>query len=114
MHIDIHAKNLELNAPLRTFIEEKVGDLEHLAGEVGPVQARMEVSIPSNHHQSGSIYYAELNLTVGGQLLRAEASNYDLHAAIVDVKDEMKVQLKKFKEKIEDQQRQPPVEEVVE
>lgn len=99
MHTDIHAKNLELNAPLRTFIEEKVSDLEHLVGQAGPVTARMEVGVPSHHHQSGPIYYAELNLTVGGHLLRAESSNHDLHAAIVDVKDEMKVQLKKFKEK---------------
>ena len=107
MQIDIHAQGLELNAPLRAFIEEKMGDLEHLAGDIGVVHARIEVGIPSQHHQSGSIYYAELNLNVGGQLLRAESTNYDLHSAIVDVKDEMKVQIKKFKEKLQEKERQP-------
>lgn len=99
MNIDIHVKNLELNQPLRAFIEEKVGDLEHLAGQIGPMHARMEVGIPSTHHQSGPIYYAELNIDVAGTVLRAESTNYDLHAAIVDIKDAMKVQLKKYKEK---------------
>jgi ribosomal subunit interface protein len=107
MNIDIHAKNLELNAPLKTFIDEKMADLERLAGEVGEVHAKVEVGIPSNHHQSGPIFYAEINLNIGGHTLRAESTNYDLHSAIVDAKDEMKVQLKKFKERAEDQQRQP-------
>ncbi len=107
MNIDIHAKNIELNAPLRAFIEEKVADLEHLIGEMGEASARVEVSIPSNHHQSGAIYYAEINISIPGQLLRTESNNYDLHAAIVDAKDAMKVQIKKVKEKHSDAQRKP-------
>ena len=107
MQIDIHAKNIDLNQPLRTFIEEKMSDLEHLMGGVGATQARIEVGVPSHHHQSGPIYYCEINLTVGGHLLRGQAENYDLHSAIVDVKDEMKVQIKKFKEKLQDKDRQP-------
>jgi ribosomal subunit interface protein len=107
MNINIHAKNLELNAPLRAFIEEKMADIEHLIGDSGPAQAQIEVGIPSHHHNTGSIYYAEVNLTIGGKLLRAEATNFDLHSAIVDVKDDLKVQIKKFKEKLTEAQRQP-------
>ena len=110
MNINIHAKNLELNAPLRAFIEEKMADIEHLLGEAGPAQIHVEVGIPSQHHNSGSIYYAEANLTIGGQLLRAEATNYDLHSAVVDVKDELKVLIKKFKDKLTEAQRQPSAE----
>jgi len=111
MNIDIHAQNLELNAPLRAFIEEKMGDLTHVLGDVGAASIRVEVGIPSNHHQSGPIYYAEANLNIGGNLLRAEAKNFDLHSAIVDVKDEMKIRIKKFKEKLQEKQRQPVPEE---
>lgn len=107
MQIDIHPQNVELNVPLRAFIEEKMGDLEHLLGDAGQVLTRVEVGIPSNHHQSGQIYYCEVNVKIGGQLLRGQAENYDLHSAIVDVKDEMKVQIKRFKEKLQDKSRQP-------
>ncbi len=106
MNIDIHAKNVELNAPLRSFIEEKMSDIDHVLGDVGSVQAHIEVGIPSQHHHSGPIFYAEANLTIsGGHLMRAEATNYDLHAAIVDVKDQLKVLAKKFKEKSSDAHR---------
>jgi putative sigma-54 modulation protein len=107
MQTDIHAKNLELNGPLKTFIEEKMADLERHIGEAGETHAHVEVGIPSNHHQSGPIYYAEINLTIAGQLIRAEATNYDLHSAIVAAKDDMKVQIKKFKEKLQDKSREP-------
>jgi ribosomal subunit interface protein len=108
MQIDIHAKTLELNAPLRTFIEEKTADLEHLLGTMGEAHIKWEVGLTSKHHQSGPIYYAEANISLtGGPLLRAESTNYDLHAAIVDVKDELKVQIKKFKERLTDVARQP-------
>jgi len=107
MNIDIHSQNLELNAPLRTFIEEKMGDVEHLVGEAGPASIRVEVGIPSNHHQSGPIYYAEANLTIGGHLLRAESTNYDLHSAIVDIKYDLKIQIGKFKDKLHEKERQP-------
>jgi len=111
MQTDIHITGLELNAPLKAFIEDKLGDLERLVGEAGPIQAHVEVGIPSNHHQSGAIYYSEINLIIGGQLLRAEAKNYDLHSAIVDAKDDLKVQIKKFKEKLQARERQPVPEE---
>jgi ribosomal subunit interface protein len=102
MHTDIFAKNVELNAPLREFVEEKMADLERLLGQSGPALARVEIGISSNHHTSGSIYYAEVNIDLSGHVIRAQSTNYDLHAAIVDVKNELKVQIKKFKEKEEE------------
>ncbi len=108
MNINIHAKNMELNAPLRTFIEEKIGDLAHLLGDqAGTALARVEVGLPSQHHQSGAVYRAEVNLDLNGQVLRAEATNFDLHSAIVDVKDELKVKISKFKERLTDAARHP-------
>lgn len=107
MNIDIHAQNIELNAPLREFIEEKMADIEHILSGLGEVAVRVEVGIPSQHHHSGPIFYAEANVTTPGQLFRAEASHHDLHAAIVEVKDELKNQVSRFKDKMREEQRQP-------
>ena len=112
MQIDIHAKGLELNAPLRTFIEEKTADLEHVLGDQPEARIKWEVGLPSQHHNSGPIFYAEANVSFpGGPLLRAEAANHDMHSAIVDVKDELKIQIKKFKERLTEGERQPIPEE---
>jgi len=106
MKIDISTKNITLDEPLRVFIEDKIGGLEHLIGNSNG-QAKVEIGMPSKHHRSGMVFSAEVNLSLGGKLLRATCNHEDLRNAIVDVKDELQVQIKKFKEKRTDLSRQP-------
>jgi len=98
MGIDIFSKNIELNDPLRVFIEEKIGTLmKYLKGD--GIGIRVEVSRPSKHHRSGDVFYAEANIKMGGKLIRATAENRDLHTAVTEVRDELQIQLKKLKDK---------------
>ena len=106
MKIDISTKNITLDEPLRIFIEEKIGGLDHLIGN-DKTQAKVEIGKPSEHHRSGPIFMAEANLMMGGVLLRATCEHEDLRNAIVDVKDELQAQIRKFKEKRTDLSRQP-------
>lgn len=99
MTITISTKNISLDESLRIFIEEKIGGLDHLIGN-SDGQAKVEIGKPSMHHRSGDIFSAEVNLSLGGKLLRATCSHEDLRNAIVDVKDELQIQIKKFKEKM--------------
>jgi len=98
MEINISYKNIKPDEPLRVFAEDKIGGLEKFIG-TGPVEARVEIGLPSKHHRSGPIYYAEVNLKIGGKLLRATCQHEDLRNAIVDIKNELQRQIKKFKEK---------------
>ncbi len=100
MNIQITTKNLDLTPAFKTFIEEKIGGLDRYLKKHKTIEAHVEVSKPSRHHRSGPIYYAEVNLTIDGQLIRAEAKNYEMRAAITDVKDELKVLIGKFKDKV--------------
>lgn len=106
MTIIISTKNISLDEPLRIFIEDKIGGLDHLIGN-SDGQAKVEIGIPSLRHRSGDVFSAEVNLSLGGKLLRATCSHEDLRNAITDVKDELQVQIKKFKEKKTDLSRQP-------
>ncbi len=106
MRIAITTKNIALDNPLRVFVEDKIGDLERLVrGNV--VEAHVEIGKPSEHHRKGSVFYAEVNLKVGGTVLRAQAQREDLRIAIVEAKDELQLQIKKFKERRKDLARQP-------
>ena len=98
MKLDISTKNIRLDNPIRVFIHSKMEDLEHLLGTAAFL-ANVEVGKQSQHHKTGPIFYAEANVHVGGKLLRAQAEHVDLRAAIVDVKEGLKIQIKKFKEK---------------
>ncbi|MBX4189986.1 ribosome-associated translation inhibitor RaiA [Candidatus Parcubacteria bacterium] len=105
MTIDISTKNITLDNPLRVFVEEKIGALEKMISS--PAEARVEIGKPSRHHRSGPIFYAEVNLRVDGKLLRGESSHDDLRTAIDQARDELKIQLKKLKEKKKDLARMP-------
>lgn len=101
MNIIISYKNIAPDAAFETFIREKIGGLGKFLGK-GSIEARIEIGLPSKHHRSGRIFYAEANLRMGSNLLRATCQHEDLRNAIVDVKDELQVQIKKFKEKKSD------------
>ena len=106
MKIDIATKNIDLDQPLRVWIEDKIGGLEQIAQELGELHVRVEIGKPSQHHHKGPVFYAEANFHIGTHTLRAEATHEDLRAAIIDVKEELHLQIKKFKEKIEDKERE--------
>ncbi len=105
MKINISTKNITLDLALDEFVREKIGGLDHLIGN-NDGQAKVEIGMPSKHHRSGMIFSAEVNLSLGGKLLRATCSHEDLRNAITDVKDELQAQIKKFKEKRADLARQ--------
>ncbi len=106
MKIEISTKNITLDSALDEFVREKIGGLDHLIGN-SDGQARVEIGKPSMHHRSGEVFSAEVNLSLGSKLLRATCTHEDLRNAITDVKDELQVQIKKFKEKRTDLARQP-------
>lgn len=106
MKIDIVTKNISLDEPLQVFIEDKIGGLDKLIGN-DKSEARVEIGKPSRHHRSGRVFRAEANIRMGGILLRASCEHENLRNAIVDVKDELQEQIRKFKEKRTDLARQP-------
>jgi len=112
MKIILHGVNMELTPAIKSFAEEKIGALERFFKDNGTdaVEVRVELGKPSLHHKSGQVYYAEVNFKMGSKLLRASAEHYDLYAAIDKVRDEIEVQVKKFKEKINETGRRQSIE----
>ncbi len=104
MRIDISTKNMTLDEPLRIFIEEKIGGLDRLIGN-DKGQAKVEIGKPSEHHRTGFIYYAEINLKVGSKLFRGVAEHADLHTAVDFARNEIEEQIKKDRTKIRDSHR---------
>lgn len=98
----IHATNMELTPAIQAFIEEKMG----LVGKLLPAkdnalaQARVEVGRPSRHHHTGAVHRAEVNLKIGGRLLRADAQHEDLYVAVNLTREEIERQIRKAKTKI--------------
>ena len=104
MNLNIKATNLELTSAIRQYIETKVSGLSRFLEKwekLGKVNAKFELARTTNHHSKGEVFYAELNLNLGKKMLRAEHSADDAYKAIDKVKDVMKEEIIKFKEKSE-------------
>ncbi|MDO8495078.1 MAG: ribosome-associated translation inhibitor RaiA [bacterium] len=100
MKIILQAKNIDLTPSIKEFVDEKVGMISKLLNDKDEelAEARVEVGKPSRHHQSGFVFYAEINLKIGKQLLRATEEHLDLHTAIDAARDKIEMQLRKVKE----------------
>lgn len=97
----IKTTNIDLTPALSEFINEKIGSLNKYLKDFNSdlIQARVEVGKPSKHHKSGLVYYAEVNLSLPGKLLRAEARHIDLRYAINEAKEELIKQIERYKNK---------------
>lgn len=97
---ELHATNVDMTEAMNTYATEKVMSLERVAQRFEPCDATIEMGKTSEHHNKGDVFFAEINLSIPGNLLRARAVTDDLYAAIDQAKDDIKRQLVDVKDKI--------------
>lgn len=109
MKITIKATNLKLTSSLKNYIEEKINDLEKFipqteekdffSGKGKPsFEAWVEVGKTTVHHHKGKVFRAECQIRLPGKSLRAESIKEDLHLAVDEVKDELQIEIKKYRQ----------------
>ena len=100
MKINEKGTNLSITPEIRDYLYKK---LEHLKkfiqGAEANALAEVELGKISNHHKSGDIFRAEINLHLAGENWRAVSEQSDLLAAIDIAKDEMVRELQSGKDK---------------
>lgn len=106
MKIIIKTKDIELTEAIEYFINDKIGSLskfikilqEEKTEKGKPLgQFFVEVEKETRHHKKGPYFRAEAQVSLPGRILRAEAKGEDLKMAIIEVKDEMQQEIKKYK-----------------
>jgi len=102
MQIIIKGTKIKLTKTLKDFVEEKTRDLEKFfefkIKQNFEVKAFVEIGKTSKRHRKGDIFFAECQIFLPGKGVRAAAEREDLKLAICEVKDELQVQLKKYRE----------------
>lgn len=104
MNISISYKNIESTEALEKHVREKIGSLEKFIKNEA-AYAQVEIGKPSDHHNKGEVFYAEVNLELGGHLLRAESRHEDLYAAVNDARDKLEREFKDLKDKNQEKRR---------
>ncbi|MDO8556987.1 MAG: ribosome-associated translation inhibitor RaiA [Candidatus Jorgensenbacteria bacterium] len=104
MRLNILATGMELTPAIRTYVEEKFMMLERILRHYetsGEATIHVEISHTTKHHRHGNVFYAEANLKLPGEVLRVENNNTDLYSAIDKIKDTLKNDIIKYKNKSE-------------
>src|SRR3989338_5747545 len=103
MNIIVRANNLEITPALRDYLDKRLGSLSKLvhSGHNENIETRVELGRSSAHHRKGEVYFAEINLRLGKNLLRARQESISIYSAIDEAKDELRTELLKFKGKRE-------------
>jgi len=100
--------NMEVTEAIRDYVFSKLEMIEKLVVNYEPVaELSVEVGKTTLHHNKGPFFRCEMNLKLPGVMLRAEQEAGDLYAAIDGVKDQLREQIKRHKEKKMDKQRVP-------
>ena len=113
MKIITKTKNLELTDRLTGFVEEKFYGLKKFIDvlkedeDVLPTLAEVfvEAEKETKHHQKGKIFIVKANVRLPGKSLIAEARSDDLYKAIIEAKEELKMEIEKYKLKNIDKNR---------
>lgn len=100
----IHGTAIELTDALKQYAEEKIGGLEKFFDRIESID--IDIGMRTHHHQKGKIYYAEANVLIPGHKLRVVKEADDLYKAIDEVKDHVKMELDKAKEKMRQRDRE--------
>lgn len=100
MNLNIKSTNLDLTPSIKDYTQKKMDMLDKYLKKFKVVSAHAELEKTTSHHLKGEIYRAEVNLSLGGDLLRVEKTEKDLYKAIDKVKDHLDVVIKKYKDKI--------------
>lgn len=101
MRIIIKGTNIKFSPSINQYIKEKIGGLEKFLKKFNPelIEARVEVGKITRGQRQGDIFRAEVNLSINGQLFRAERTEESLMAAIDLVKDELAREIRRHKDK---------------
>lgn len=106
--ISTKATNMDLTEAIKSYAEEKLLSLDRLMVDFRPEpEVMIEVGKTTEHHVKGPFFFAEANLTVPGNVLRARTEAEDLYEAIDLMKDDLRRQVVDYKDTLVESQRGP-------
>ncbi len=102
MVIHTKATNLDLTPSLKTYVDLKLGALQKYVKKFetdGEAEMNLELARTTRHHRKGQVFKADANIMLSGKMLRAEDTDNDIRVAIDRLRDKLKTEIEKYKER---------------
>ncbi|MCC5623391.1 ribosome-associated translation inhibitor RaiA [Nostoc sp. CHAB 5715] len=111
MKLVIHGKNIEITDAIREYVHQKIEKaVSHFQSITNEVDVHLSVA---RNPRINPRQAAEVTIYANGNVIRAEESSENLYASIDLVADKIARQLRKYKERRQDQKTQSQPAEVV-
>lgn len=100
MQFSTKATNIELSQAIDDYLDKKLSVLDkHIDSSDESANAQIELEKTTEHHRSGDIFRAEINLHIAGKNMRVDETAGDLYSAIDSMKDGIARELTSYKKK---------------
>lgn len=100
MRLNVKATGITLTVDVREYLDKKLKTLDkYIDLDDSGVLTAVELGRSTKHHQSGEIFYAEINIYKGKETWRSVANDLSLSAAIDAMLDEIAREVKQSKGK---------------
>lgn len=93
--ISIKATNITVTPQLAMLLDQKFESLGKFIPDTNDARCEVELEKITEHHQSGKIFRAEMNLFSDGKLFRAEATEEQIEQSIDKIRSEIRVSLQR-------------------
>jgi len=98
MRINIKTTNITLTPDVSEYLTKRLSALEKLTSwHTEAAIADVEIGRTTQHHQTGDVYRAEINIHIGNKSFRAVQETGDLNSSIDAAKDQMMDELRSDK-----------------
>lgn len=89
-------KEFLLRPELEDFFQQKMAKMEKFLQNVEPIRMELEVSLASDRLRKGSLFSAKAQLFLPRKSLRARGEGRTIRNAMIEARDEMEEQVKKY------------------
>lgn len=98
MNIRIQGPRLPLTPAIEEYVLKRIAPLEKLVNDPSAV-CEIELAKTTNHHKSGDIFRAEINMVLPDKHVYLVSEKEDLYQAIDDLREQLDQTLSMRKEK---------------
>lgn len=100
MKLNLKATNINISPQVRSYLERKLASLTKLVDfDDSAVTLDVELGRTTRHHQTGDIFFAEINIYRGKESFRAVTDRPDIMSAIDGMRDAIARELSSRKDK---------------
>jgi len=89
-------KEFLLRPELEDFFQKRMEKLEKFSGGVEPIKMELEIRLADNRLRKGSLFQAKASAVLPRKTLRAVGEGRTIKDAMIEVRDELEEQFKKY------------------